>query len=622
MEAAEKIQMRNAQDFVKRILLFLLFTFIFLRYLYPAHYGRDTDIFWHVKTGEVIVQEQHIPSSDSFTYPPKEPVRERFLLQSYWLADVLLFLFYKLWGVTGLVVLRSLILCMTVLFVYLRIRKSGYLIPIVLSLLLGVTLMPSSAIRPNLFSFLFTAAMIFCLDRYRDEMKKRYQISLFIVMLLWSNMHGGYIIGAGILTIYIITEIIILVLISNGENAKKTLLICLTAGAGIIATFLNPLGIKSHLFIIRQFTDPAFKSLTSDIETETGLIKSVMQYPNEMIFLSLIIVGFILASTAINITRKRAAMSEVAIVLALLFITVYSVRAMPIFIISGLMLGVGKGDYHIVPRKRSRKVDMIALVFIGITLCLFIWKDFPRENPGKLKETDVIYPRLGSFLSGNHIQGNMLNREYTGNFLILKLFPQYKVFTDSRYINLDVFFDGLDMFYAIKEPALQKDIQYTRSLIETCVQGLAGQNKIDYTNEYWYRLLGEYQIDFIVGRVSHPRSGQLFPLFLKLIDDNTWKLIYMDGNAVVMIKDNHKNDDIIGKYPPKNKHLIYEEAILENIEKDSASAYETLAYAFLMKGDTQKAEFFANNALAFNKTSKIANLCIQYINTSKRETPQ
>lgn len=265
---------------------------------------------------------------------------------------------------------------------------------------------------------------------------------------------------------------------------------------------------------------------------------------------------------------------------------------------------------------------MIAMVLIAVILGLFIWKAFPKENPGKLKETDVIYPRLGSFLNENHIEGNMLNREFTGNFLILKLFPQYKVFTDSRYINVDVFFDGLDMFYAIKEPAAQKDTQYTRSLIETCVQSLAGQNKMDYTDEYWYRLLEKYQIDFIVGRVSHPRSGQLFPLFLKLIDADIWKLIYMDGNAVVMVKDNHKNDDIIRKYSLKNKQLLYEEVILENIEKDSAGAYETLAYAFLMKGDTQKAGFFAHNALAFNKTSKIANLCIQYINTSKRETSQ
>ena len=85
----------NFRNTLKLALIILLFATIFLRYLYPIYHGRDTDIFWHIKTGEVIFQEHGIPSTDPFTYTPKDPVREKILLHSYWLADLLLFLCYN-----------------------------------------------------------------------------------------------------------------------------------------------------------------------------------------------------------------------------------------------------------------------------------------------------------------------------------------------------------------------------------------------------------------------------------------------------------------------------------------------------------------------------------------------
>ena len=78
--------------------------------------------------------------------------------------------------------------------------------------MLGLAFMPTSALRPNLFSFLFAASMIFLIERYREDPKKRYQIGLFITMVLWANMHGGYIIGVGLLLIYIVTEAIVLLI--------------------------------------------------------------------------------------------------------------------------------------------------------------------------------------------------------------------------------------------------------------------------------------------------------------------------------------------------------------------------------------------------------------------------
>ncbi|HAM50103.1 MAG TPA: hypothetical protein DCP92_05200 [Nitrospiraceae bacterium] len=599
---------------IKPFVISLLFILLFLRYLYPVSSGRDTDIFWHLKTGEIICHEHHLPSSDPFTFTPQDPTRERIILKSYWLADLILYGVYKAWGFAGLAVLRSALLCLTVFFVYRSLLKRGFFVSVILSLILGFAIMPMSAIRPNLFSFFFAAAMILLMEKYREEQGARYQVGLVIVMLLWANMHGGYIVGAGILMLYMLgVGIAALPPLRNEKSAKVFLPLSVTAGAAIGATLINPLGGSLFFDIGDRYMDPANKLLVSRIETEMGLFRSVAQYPNEMVLLSLIVVGVILVYTALNLTRRRAGPAETLTVLALLILSLISVRVLPIFMVVGLIVSGGKGHYHMFSGKTSNCVRGVAAILLVAILGFLTYKELPKASPGDLVETDSVYLRMGDFLDRNRINGNMLNQELMGNFIIYRLFPKYRVFTDSRYINVDVFFDALDMFYAIKAPTNQKDLHYMDSLTEVCIRRLKGDDEEHYLNEYWNSLLEKYKIDFLVGRVTHPRSGQLFPLFLKLMRDESWKLIYLDGNAVILVKDNHKNDEIIKNFPPKDKSLLYDEAIRENINKHSPTAYETLAYAFLMRGDMRNAEIFAKRALLMNNNLKVARACLQFI---------
>jgi hypothetical protein len=465
--------------------------------------------------------------------------------------------------------------------------------------------------------------MIFLIERYREDLKKRYQIGLFIIMVMWANMHGGYIIGVGLLLIYVVTEaIVLLISLKKKKDIKKSLSFCITGVIAALATLINPLGIGLFTAISTRYLNPAQKLLVSRIETEMGLFRILKYYPNEMIYLSLVIVGFILVYTALHITRKRAGLAEISIVLALLMLSIVSVRALPIFLVGGLVLSGGRKSLPLFTLIMNKKTEIILLLLLTATLGFFAVKSLPREHPGTFSETDSIYISTGAFMGESKINGNMLNQELMGNFIIFKLFPQYQVFTDSRYLNVDVFFDGYDMFYAIKEPSSKKDSAYTKSLTEVSIANLKGDGGKDFSEEYWYRLLDKYKIDFIVGKVTHPRSGQLFPIFLKLMHDDTWKLVYSDGNAVIMIKDNGKNDSLIKKFPPKNKNLLYDEAIKETITKNTSQAYETLAYAFLMKGDIKNAEIFAENALAISKNRNIAKACLQFIDLLKKQNRQ
>jgi len=151
------------------------------------------------------------------------------------------------------------------------------------------------------------------------------------------------------------------------------------------------------------------------------------------------------------------------------------------------------------------------------------------------------------------------------------------------------------------------------------MEQFAGRSNAEYAEEYWYELLKRYEIDFIVSRVTHPKMGYMYPVMLKLMKDNAWKLVYMDGNAVILIHDNGKNDVILRRYAHLDKSLLYDQAIRENTDKHSAHSYQTIGFASLMRGDVQRAEKYLGFALTMNQNLHVAKAGLQMIKSRKAE---
>src|SRR5260370_21928768 len=73
----------------------------------------DTDFWWHLKTGQYIVEHRSLPVPDPFAYTTslnrEDPVRH-FNLTHEWLAQGLLFMTYRVARFPAIVFVRSLIL--------------------------------------------------------------------------------------------------------------------------------------------------------------------------------------------------------------------------------------------------------------------------------------------------------------------------------------------------------------------------------------------------------------------------------------------------------------------------------------------------------------------------------
>src|SRR5258708_27965341 len=89
----------------------LSLTLICLIGLFSAEIA-DTDFWWHLKTGQYIVEHRSLPIPDPFAYTTSlssEDQVQHFNLTHEWLAPTLIFLGYSLAGFPAIVFLRTLI---------------------------------------------------------------------------------------------------------------------------------------------------------------------------------------------------------------------------------------------------------------------------------------------------------------------------------------------------------------------------------------------------------------------------------------------------------------------------------------------------------------------------------
>jgi hypothetical protein len=205
----------------------------------------DPDLFLHILTGQKILAELRIPSTDQWSFTAAGNV----WVNHQWLTQVLLAGVWDYAGTAGLLLLRAVIFILTIAALGIAVWKR---LPNALGATLLVCLpLPvySSLInlRPQSITYLGVAIVLALLTLLRSGVK--WPLAVFSLMFpLWANMHAGFPFGlailcAGILTLYF-----------NG-----VLSICWAAAFCIIpgvTTLLNPYGIDLWYYIFKEFGAP------------------------------------------------------------------------------------------------------------------------------------------------------------------------------------------------------------------------------------------------------------------------------------------------------------------------------------------------------------------------------
>ena len=176
--------------------LLLLFTAYYTLIASPAvnsYLLHDPDVWWHLRTGQWIVEHKAFPFMDSFSQPLQG---QRWYAYS-WLFEVLLygvFSHYGLLGVVGLTVILCLLIALA-LYIHVRRFVTNDLWAMGFALLGALGLAPLCNPRPWLFTILFFIIEYTLLIAARQTGKQRLRWWLVPLFALWANLHIQFIYG-------------------------------------------------------------------------------------------------------------------------------------------------------------------------------------------------------------------------------------------------------------------------------------------------------------------------------------------------------------------------------------------------------------------------------------------
>lgn len=228
------------------ILYALLAVFLFLSAYQLQHW--DSDIFWALKSGELIFRNLSVPVTDPFSYT----FASAGWIDFTWGFQAISHLFYEyMGGWAGLFVLQLLVTCGAFVFVFLNIRLNApglkWLAPALLFLVYAAS-HSRLFIRPHLFEFFFVSLYLYLIGLHESTGRARYLYVLFPLQALWINIHSSSILGLFIVGAYALGSAI------DGFKGKglrdsitlekSSWRLIIVAALLPVASLLNPYGYK------------------------------------------------------------------------------------------------------------------------------------------------------------------------------------------------------------------------------------------------------------------------------------------------------------------------------------------------------------------------------------------
>lgn len=471
----------------------------------------DGDTGYHIRAGEIILKDLAVPRHDPFSFitPPLPWTAHE------WLSEVVMAIVHNALGLSGIVFLFALLLSTTYWLLFRWIRSSGR--NILVDLLILVLILLSSKIhwlaRPHVFSLLLTVLLYQILILHKED-RGNYLYVTPAMMLLWVNLHGGFIVGFLFMGIFMLDYILRFLASKEVERsafAKKGKQLSLVCAASVLAACVNPFGVQAFLFPFR-------------LVSETYLMDHVQEFlsPNfhgfaPYRYLLLFLIGML------GISKTRLAITEMVLVLLFTSMSLYSARYIPLCSIVYAPILSKYGDILIqkydgrgsrVLQQRSSVYGRIDGSAKGYAILLVVLVVFAGLVAGKIP---VHFPEKKApkaaidFLRANPLRGNMFNNDEIGDHVIYSLYPRYKVFIDGR----------LDMY---GEPIIKE------------------YYKVVHIEQGWKDVLDKYDINYIFEYTDSV-------LVRHLLTDEGWRQIYTDNVASIFLRDTPANANVIARYP-------------------------------------------------------------------------
>jgi hypothetical protein len=460
--------------------------------------GGDPDIFWHLVTGQWMVDHHQIVSHDLFTFT----VAGKQWIDPEYTTEIIAYLVYKIGGLTLVSLAFGAVTFVGFFLIWRRVRLERANM-VIAAIFIGLAGLGGAAVwgpRPQMITFTFTCLELLWLDRYlRGTSRAIYWLPL--VMIAWANLHGGFLFGLVPVAIAAFVEAVHWVRGVDGDvHKRRTRNLVLVFVACIVAAVVNPWGIHLYGYVIQPQFSGVQQSFIAEWQSPNF---HVLEERGFEAMLVLIPIAFVL---------RRPSLWEVCLTLAVSYLALSAVRHSALFVAAEtplLIWSFSAGWERLALPARVRATmarsgrEMLAgaaAIFVVAVLGTAYFVHGTLSNQARATAANFPVGAADWLASHPTVGTRMFNQYGWGGYLIYRF---------SSEPNRRVFSFG--------EATL---------LGNTIMQEVAD---VETGNPDWQRIFAEWNIDYVI---DVPGA----PAVLALEVDPQWTKVYDDGLAVIMVK--------------------------------------------------------------------------------------
>ena len=412
---------------VRNLFLVMLFSAIFYISIRPIN---DPDFWWHLRSGQLMEETQTIPRTDPFSWSAQGNP----WITHEWLSEQIIYQLYSVGSFQLLVITFSLIITVAYFFGYKRCPSDSMPYVAGFSLLLGALASRSLwGVRPQMITLLFTSVFLFLLDSYLKTGNGKKLIPIPIIMLLWVNLHAGYILGIAVELTYVAGLLLELVFVKfvRKENLDKDATGKLKLLLGVVAASLlvmpiNPAGLRIFTYPFQTLFDSAMQKYIQEWLSPDF---------HELIWLPLALMILALIGTGMT-GKHRTSITKVILTLGFGFAALRSMRHVPLFAIVVIPI-LAEQISNLVkirasvqtPSRLMGWVNTILVIAVAVVTILALVQLPAQQQEAEAKN----YPKAAAdWIAENQPEGKLFNSYNWGGYLIWRLYPEYPVYIDGR----------------------------------------------------------------------------------------------------------------------------------------------------------------------------------------------
>jgi len=421
--------------------LVLLTAFATLPVLEATHLTSlfENDIWWHLRTGDWILQNHAFPHNGLFTQYPNHP-----WIAYSWGFEIIASTFYKVFGLRGIPVLLMVLQAAFALSLFvLSRRRAGRFWPVPVLVAIGLYTVPYTPVRPVMLTFIVACLALRLIWDSRETGNIRSLYWLPPLFLLWANLHIQFVYGllyVGVLLAAVVFEEILQRAGITWLEARPRLplpALVVVTGLSCLATLLTPY--SYHLYEVMVGYAGNKEAYNYIVELLPMNFREWQHY----VLLAAVMLAFFSLGCARKLDVFRLSLMTVTAVISFhtqrdTWLVLFPAIAVLADALSGRQMEESPPD----ARPKWARPEAIAVTLLPCVLALAVIIKIPSDRQKLLAVVNRQFPVAAcDYIRAAHLPQPLYNTLDWGGFILWYL-PEYPVAMDGRN---DLYGEELDV---------------------------------------------------------------------------------------------------------------------------------------------------------------------------------